>query len=102
MATRRKFSSQFKTDVVLESLRGDSSPAEICRRYNIGADQLSRWRKQVLEGIPQLFEEKNPCQEHSEKIRQLEQLAGRLTLELEISKKAFNSFSLRHSSKGSL
>ena len=52
----RKYSPEFKARVVLESLRGDISQAEICRRYNIASAQL-------------------------------EQLVGRLTLELEILKK---------------
>ena len=32
MAKRRKFTPEFKTEVVLEALRGESSQAELCRR----------------------------------------------------------------------
>ena len=38
----RKYSPEFKARVVLEPLRADVSQAEICRRYNIASDQLSR------------------------------------------------------------
>ncbi len=32
MAKRRRFTAKFKAEVVLESLRGESSQAELCRR----------------------------------------------------------------------
>ena len=79
----RKYSPEFKTRVALESLRGDVTQAELCRRYNIASDQLSRWRKKLIEQAPKLFSDgrKDP---NLERIAQLEQLVGRLTLELEI------------------
>ena len=83
----RKYSPEFKARVALESLRGDISQAELCRKYNISSDQLSRWRKRLIEQASKLFSDgrKDP---HLERIAQLEQLVGRLTLELEILKKA--------------
>ena len=83
----RKYSPEFKARVVLESLRGDISQAELCRRYGVASDQLSRWRKRLIEQAPKLFSDgrKDP---NLERIAQLEQLVGRLTLELEILKKA--------------
>jgi len=101
MAKRRKFTPQFKVQVVLELLKGDASQAELCRRYNLGSDQMSRWRKQFLERAPQIFTNENTCQEHLERISYLEQLVGRLTLKLEISKKTLSSFILSHKNKGS-
>ena len=83
----RKYSPEFKARVVLESLRGDVSQAEICRRYGIASDQLSRWRKKLIEQAPKLFSD-GRHDPHIERIAQLEQLVGRLTLELEILKKA--------------
>jgi len=83
----RKYSPEFKARVVLESLRGDVSQAEICRKYNIASDQLSRWRKRLIEQAPKLFSD-GRNDPHLERIAQLEQLVGRLTLELEILKKA--------------
>ena len=87
MGSRNRYSPEFKAKVALESLRGDTSRAELCRRYNIASDQFSRWRKKLIEQAPKLFSDgrKDP---HLERIAQLEQLVGRLTLELEILKKA--------------
>jgi len=83
----RKYSPEFKARVAIESLRGDITQAELCRRYGVASDQLSKWRKKLIEQAPKLFSDgrKDP---HLERIAQLEQLVGRLTLELEILKKA--------------
>ena len=35
MAKRRRFTPEFKAEVVLEALRGESSQAELCRRHNL-------------------------------------------------------------------
>ena len=35
MAKRRRFTPKFKAEVVLEALSGESSQAELCRRYNL-------------------------------------------------------------------
>ncbi|RKU12684.1 hypothetical protein C6502_05550 [Candidatus Poribacteria bacterium] len=41
MAKRRRFTAKFKAEVVLEALRGESSQAELCRRYNLSENQVS-------------------------------------------------------------
>ena len=48
---RRTFTPEFKAEVVLEALRGDSSQAELCRRYNLSEDQLSKWKQQAVEHL---------------------------------------------------
>ena len=35
MAKRRRFTSKFKAEVVLEALRGETSQAELCRCHNL-------------------------------------------------------------------
>ena len=44
MAKRRRFTPQFKGEVVIEALTGSGSQAELCRRHNISQDQLSKWK----------------------------------------------------------
>ena len=44
---RRTFTPEFKGQVVLEALSGESSQAEVCRRHNLSEDQLSKWKQQV-------------------------------------------------------
>ena len=90
MAKRRKFTAKFKAEVVLEALRGETSQAELCRRHNLSENQLSQWKRQLLENAETFFEPATDksSSEAAEKIAQLEQLVGRLTLALDIQKKA--------------
>ena len=91
MAKRRKFTPKFKAEVVLEALRGETSQAELCRRHNLSENQVSTWKRQFLENAETFFESETdrfPSSESAERIAQLEQLVGRLTLALEIQKKA--------------
>ena len=48
-ATRRKFSAEEKTRIVLEGLRGEQSISEICRREGIAASIYYKWLKAFLE-----------------------------------------------------
>ena len=89
MATRRRFTPQFKAEVVIEALRGQSSQAELCRKHNISQEQLSKWKHQLIDNAATLFESNDKRSNDSkQQIAQLEQLVGRLTIALDIQKKA--------------
>ena len=86
---RRTFTPAFKGQVVLEALSGESSQAEVCRRHNLSEDQLSKWKQQVVENIGAVFiSTEKESNEAAERIAHLEQLVGRLTVALDIQKKA--------------
>ena len=86
---RRTFTPEFKAEVVIEVLRGQSSQAEVCLRHNLGDDQLSKWKHQLLANAATLFESTDPQSDASTKrIAELEQRVGKLKLALEIHKKA--------------
>ena len=87
---RRTFTPEFKATVVLEALSGESSQAEVCRCHNLSEDQLSKWKQQFVENVEtSVFASTDKrSSEATERIAQLEQLVGRLTLALEIQKKA--------------
>ena len=88
MPKRRSFTSEFKAEVVIEALSGQSSQAELCHKHNLSDVQLSKWKRQLLENAATLFEpidkQTNASQQ---RITQLEQLVGKLTLALDIQKK---------------
>ena len=88
---RRNFTPEFKAKAVLEALSGESSQAELCRKpYNLSEDQLSKWKQQVVENVEtSLFASTDKhSSEAAERIAHLEQLVGRLTVALDIEKKA--------------
>ena len=89
MAKRRRFTAKFRAKVVLEALSGESSQAELCRKpHNLSETQVSTWKRQFLENAETFFESTDkPSSESAERVAQLEQIVGRLTLALEIEKK---------------
>ena len=44
----RKFSAQQKAELVLASLRGPKTIAQLCREHDISETLLRRWREQFL------------------------------------------------------
>jgi len=46
MKNQRSFSLEFKRQVVEELLSGESHPAQLCHRHNIGGSLLYHWKKQ--------------------------------------------------------
>ena len=54
--TRRKFSSEFKTKVVLEALKERQTLAELASLFQIHPQQITNWKKEFLEKSTQVFE----------------------------------------------
>jgi transposase-like protein len=88
----------------MEMLRGDKPVVQICRERGIKDTLLYKWRDAFLERGPRVFEDKRSNKsgnEEAERIAELERLVGRLTLEVEILKKAKSWLSERRQSNGS-
>jgi transposase len=88
MSKRRNFSAEFKAKVVLELISGAKSAAELCREYELKPDLLSHWKSQFLADAAKVFESAKEVDPQQERIAELERLAGKQSLELEILKKA--------------
>lgn len=88
MKTRRTFTAEFKAKAVLSVLIGEKTASDICREHQIKETVLSRWKQQFLEHAPELFQRGQPDAQAETRIAELEQVIGRLTVELEIAKKA--------------
>lgn len=87
--TRRTFSAEYKANVVLEIISGSKSAAEACREYSLKADLLSHWKNQLIKNASKAFEsEETDANPEQTRIAELERLAGKQSLELEILKKA--------------
>jgi transposase len=85
---RRTFAAEFKAQVVIELLTGRQSSAELCREHQLSSSLLALWKATFLERLPLLFQDDERLSQERARIADLEQLVGRLALELEISKKA--------------
>jgi len=91
---RRRFSAEDKRVLVEEALGTGTSVSAVARRYGISSSLLFRWRRLVEQGeleSPGADEEVAPAAQVRElqiRVRELERLLGRKTLEAEILKEA--------------
>ena len=99
MTKRRKFTPDFKARVVLEDLTGVKSTAEICREHQLKPQVLARWKAQFIRRAPQIFATQDD-NEGQERIAELERMVGRLTMELQVAKKASNILTSLSSGNG--
>src|SRR5438132_379994 len=86
--TRREFTAEFRTQVVLELLTGKKTVAELAREYSIKESVIYTWRSQFMERCVRAFQEEADYSATHARIAELEQMVGRLTMQLEAAKKA--------------
>ena len=100
MPARRNFSADFKAKVVLELISGEKGLAEASREYGIKDTVLSRWKQEFIAKAAQLFEQPKEVQEKEVRIAELERMVGKLTMQLELSKKVLSYAGLQSQDKG--
>ena len=54
--THRKHSADFKSKVAIEALKEQKTLSQISEQYALHANQISDWKKVLLEGSSSLFE----------------------------------------------
>jgi len=70
---RRKFSGAFKAKVALAAVKGDRTIAELTSEFGVHPNQISKWKRQLLDGLPAMF-----SQGPREDLRRQEALTDRL------------------------
>jgi transposase len=84
----RKFTAQQKTEIVLASLRGPKSMAELCREHEVADSLLRKWREQFLAAGAARLQgkaERTQVDELRKQVTRLERALGRKTMEVEIA-----------------
>jgi len=86
---RRSFSPEFKAQIGLEALKGIEPVHAIAAKHQVHPVQVSQWKKEVAERLPEVFGKKPELDAATaiERERQLFEEIGRLKMELEWLKK---------------
>lgn len=86
---RRRFSADFKAKVALEAIKNQKTVAELASEYQLHANQITDWKKQLLASLPEVFgrRREQDAAEQEQLTEQLYQEIGRLKVELDWLKK---------------
>ena len=90
MASPRKHhSAEIKAKVALEAIKGVKTTNEIASEYGVHPTQISQWKKQVLDELPEIFTSKRGERNKSEEelTATLYQEIGQLKMQLDWLKK---------------
>ncbi len=93
-AKRKKHSSTFKTQVVLEALKERETLAELSKRFEVHAQIISNWKQEFLKKAETVFEKKYPETDNGEDLEKLYAKIGQLEIEKDFLKKNLKKLGL--------
>ena len=82
---RKTHSPEFKTKVVLEAFKETTTASQLTSRYQVHPTQISQWKKDAKEGLPEIFRKgkKKRAKTEDELTAPLYEEIGRLKVELD-------------------
>jgi transposase len=89
---RRNHSAAFKARVALEAIRGEKTVAEIAAHHEVHATQVTAWKTQLLEKAAGIFGGDALAVDGRERIRELHEKIGELTVERDFLEGALGKF----------
>ncbi len=94
MSKRKQHSNKFKTKVALEALKGRDTTAALSQRFSVHPNQISAWKRQLLDGAEEVFTRKNQRKDKQNGVleAQLYEQIGRLKIENDFLKKKVDAF----------
>lgn len=89
MANRRRLSSKFKSQIVIEAFKENKTLAELSSEHSVHAQQITNWKKQAIDGMEDIFNDKRkkPNKDKENETSSLYEEIGRLKMKLEWLKK---------------
>lgn len=78
---RRNHKPDFKAKVALADLKGDMTLAELSAKYDVHQNQITEWKKQLLENAGQAFGSEKASVDSEGIIQALHAKIGQLTAE---------------------
>ena len=79
---RRNHSPEFKAKVALAAIQGDLTMAELVKKFDVHANQITDWKKQLLNSAPDVFGKgAKKAEDSAETVQELHAKIGQLTME---------------------
>ena len=90
---RRNHSPAFKARVALEALKGEKTVAEIAKQYEVHPNQVTSWKKELLDGVAVVFGgDPGESTMDRETLQELHAKIGELTVERDFLAHALGRF----------
>jgi len=91
---RKRFSPEFMAKVALAAVKEEATLTELSSKYEVHRNQIGNWRKQLMEGIIEIFKGKRDKskKENEKLIEELYRQIGQLKVENEWLKKKSAQF----------
>ena len=77
---RRNHAPAFKAKVALEALKGEQTLADLAQRYQVQPNQITDWKKQLLEHAAEVFSKERKG-DQGPNIKELHAKIGQLSME---------------------
>ena len=61
--SRRKFTAEFKSKVVLEALKERSTIEELAKKHEVHPTQINTWKREFLSKATSVFDDKNDSEQ---------------------------------------
>ena len=88
---RKRYSVAFKSKVALETIKGQKTLSEIASEYKIHPNQASQWKRQLQDGLQNIFiAHRQSNHSDAKETDKLYTEIGRLKVELDWLKKSCN------------
>jgi len=86
---RKRYDAKIRAKVALEAVKGEKTLAELSSEFKVHPNQIRKWRKQLLECLPDLFTDwrKKKDTDSDELISELYRQIGQMKVELDWLKK---------------
>jgi transposase len=78
---RRNHSPAFKAKVALEAIKAEEPLIVIAERFEVHPNQITKWKRQLLEGAATVFGEVEQQKEPGPSVAELHAKIGELTME---------------------
>ncbi len=79
---RRTHSPEFKAKVALAAVQGDLTMAELVQKFDVHPNQITDWKKQLLDSAPDVFGKgARKAEDTAEAVQELHAKIGQLTME---------------------
>ena len=87
MKSRRKFTAAFKAKVALEAIKERESIRSLSSKYELTPEQISKWKRELLEKSALVFTLETPDEKSDNEIRRLKEIIGDLHVQNDFLKK---------------